>query len=319
MPVASNAKSTPRPPVRSRTAWTGSTAEASTTSVAPNVVAHPSLVEAMSIAIRRSAPAILAPCIAARPMPPRPITATVAPGQTFAVWIAAPTPVDTPQPRRHALSSGMPSGSGMACAACTTVCVASVPHARTPESGAPSRARRSRGGWAQACEHRRGSPRMHDRHVPHGTAHDRTTRSPTRSPRRPEPILLDDPRAFVAEQHRERHAPVPVVARPEVAVTHAARHDPHLDLTGLRFVDLDRLDDDPAPRLVDDGPDASADHVAPGRSRRGSLYCPAWTLGPYATSPLAATTTFVGGAGGDGERRLRLVHAGRRERDRRHV
>ena len=46
----------------------------------------------------RDAPAIAAPFTADRPMPPQPITATVAPGSTFAAWNTAPTPVITPQP-----------------------------------------------------------------------------------------------------------------------------------------------------------------------------------------------------------------------------
>ena len=41
------------------------------------------------------------------PMPPQPITATVSPGRTFEVWIAAPTPVITAQPIRAARSSGI--------------------------------------------------------------------------------------------------------------------------------------------------------------------------------------------------------------------
>ena len=40
-------------------------------------------------------------------VPPQPITATVSPGRTFEVWIAAPTPVVTEQPIRAARSSGM--------------------------------------------------------------------------------------------------------------------------------------------------------------------------------------------------------------------
>ncbi len=55
----------------------------------------------------RPAPAIDAPLMAARPTPPQPITATVSPGRTLEVWIAAPTPVITPQPIRQARSSGM--------------------------------------------------------------------------------------------------------------------------------------------------------------------------------------------------------------------
>ena len=43
------------------------------------------------------------------PTPPHPMTATVAPGSTAAVWITAPTPVVTPQPISAARSSGMSS------------------------------------------------------------------------------------------------------------------------------------------------------------------------------------------------------------------
>ena len=44
------------------------------------------------------APASLAPCTTFRPIPPRPNTATFAPGSTLAVLITAPIPVVTPQP-----------------------------------------------------------------------------------------------------------------------------------------------------------------------------------------------------------------------------
>ncbi len=39
-------------------------------------------------------------------MPPRPNTATVAPGCTLAVFSTAPMPVVMPQPSRHTFSSG---------------------------------------------------------------------------------------------------------------------------------------------------------------------------------------------------------------------
>ncbi len=45
-----------------------------------------------------SAPAMRAPWITLRPMPPRPNTTTFAPGSTLAVLITAPMPVVTPQP-----------------------------------------------------------------------------------------------------------------------------------------------------------------------------------------------------------------------------
>ena len=61
----------------------------------------------MSIAMIRPAPAMAAPLIAAKPTPPQPSTATLSPGRTCEVWIAAPTPVITPQPMRAARSRGM--------------------------------------------------------------------------------------------------------------------------------------------------------------------------------------------------------------------
>ena len=42
-------------------------------------------------------------------MPPMPITATLSPGRTSAAYTAEPQPVVTPQPTRHALSSGTSS------------------------------------------------------------------------------------------------------------------------------------------------------------------------------------------------------------------
>jgi hypothetical protein len=53
------------------------------------------------------APAMRAPWITARPTPPAPYTATVAPASTRAVLRTAPTPVVTPQPMSAARSSGM--------------------------------------------------------------------------------------------------------------------------------------------------------------------------------------------------------------------
>src|SRR4029079_5057502 len=70
--------------------------------------------------------------------------------------------------------------------------------------------------------------------------------------------LFHDAGAFVTEQHRERHAPVAVVARPEVAVADAAPHDPALNLAGLRIVEQDGFDDDRSAGLVDDRSDRFA-------------------------------------------------------------
>ena len=85
--------------------------------------------------------------------------------------------------------------------------------------------------------------------------------------------LFDDPRSFVPEQEGERRTPVSVVARPDIAVADATRDDPHLDLAGMRWVDVDRLDDDPSPGLVDDRPDAFSSH-APSSFPGGAPYTP---------------------------------------------
>lgn len=50
------------------------------------------------------APADLQPIITANPTAPRPKTAHVESGSTFAVFRAAPNPVDTPHPKRQILS-----------------------------------------------------------------------------------------------------------------------------------------------------------------------------------------------------------------------
>jgi hypothetical protein len=47
-----------------------------------------------------------APCTTDSPTPPRPKTATVEPGSTFATFSTDPMPVVMPQPSRHTLSSG---------------------------------------------------------------------------------------------------------------------------------------------------------------------------------------------------------------------
>ena len=61
------------------------------------------------------APASRAPCTAARPTAPQPITITLSPCAIAPRLSAAPTPVMTPQPIRQARSNGISFGTGMAC------------------------------------------------------------------------------------------------------------------------------------------------------------------------------------------------------------
>src|SRR3954447_25119576 len=72
----------------------------------------------------RPAPAICAPLIAAMPTPPQPITTTVSPGATFAVFTTAPYPVMTPQPINAARSSGMSLRILTIAFSCTSICSA---------------------------------------------------------------------------------------------------------------------------------------------------------------------------------------------------
>ena len=104
-PAISKPKSTP-PPVRSFTLAIASGSLALTVSVAPSLRASSSLSSWMSSATTWLAPATCAPNSALSPTPPRPTTATRAPGNTCAVLSAAPTPVSTAQPNSAASSNG---------------------------------------------------------------------------------------------------------------------------------------------------------------------------------------------------------------------
>jgi hypothetical protein len=75
-------------------------------SVAPSCRASPSLSSERSTATIRRAPTATAPRSELKPTPPRPITATLEPADTFAVLITAPTPVKTAHPNKAASSSG---------------------------------------------------------------------------------------------------------------------------------------------------------------------------------------------------------------------
>ena len=81
------------------------------------------------------------PCTTLSPTPPQPKIATELPGRTSAVYNTAPTPVMTPQPIRLACGKGSSSGTGIACAAATTVCVQNVPTPPTAVSAWPSAVR----------------------------------------------------------------------------------------------------------------------------------------------------------------------------------
>ena len=106
---------------------TGLAGSAWTQCVAPRLPARSILVRLTSTAMILAAPASTAPMTHESPTPPRPMTATVEPAWTSAVFTTAPTPVDTPHPMSAATSGGTPSGIGTTAVAGTTCAVAIVP------------------------------------------------------------------------------------------------------------------------------------------------------------------------------------------------
>ena len=75
--------------------------------------------------------------------------------------------------------------------------------------------------------------------------------------------LLDDAGSLVAEEHREGRPPVPVLDRPQVRVTHAARHEAHEDLAGFRRVDREIFDTDLAADRIHHRADRLSRHPLP--------------------------------------------------------
>ncbi|MNN30825.1 hypothetical protein D3C81_1444850 [compost metagenome] len=122
-PMHSKAWCTP-PRVSSITCLAASPSRPLIRSVAPNCLASSSFESSMSMAMIRPAPASAAPLMAARPMPPHPITATVSPGRTLAVLNTAPVPVVTAQPSSAARSSGMSRRIATQAFSCTSICSA---------------------------------------------------------------------------------------------------------------------------------------------------------------------------------------------------
>ena len=109
-PIASNEYSTPWPPVISMIASSRLSVWELIVCVAPKREAMSSLDSTMSIATILAAPAMRQPWMILSPIPPQPITATVEPPGTSAVYSAAPTPVITPQPISAASAIGISSG-----------------------------------------------------------------------------------------------------------------------------------------------------------------------------------------------------------------
>src|SRR3954452_7939203 len=110
-PVVSKAYSTPRPPVASRIASTGSTSVGETRWVAPNSSASFNREARRLTATIVVAPASRAAITAHSPTEPAPKTATDEPGPTRRTSRTVPAPVCTPQASGPAIRRSTSSGS----------------------------------------------------------------------------------------------------------------------------------------------------------------------------------------------------------------
>ena len=79
-----------------------------------------------------------APWITDWPTPPHPITATLEPGNTPAVFSTAPSPVVTPQPSRASSSSGRSVSTATTDASSTTIASPNVPQPQRATADWPS-------------------------------------------------------------------------------------------------------------------------------------------------------------------------------------
>ncbi len=147
----------------------------------------------MSTATMVVAPANRAPAIAAAPTPPQPNTATLSPGPTPPVWMAAPIPAITPQPSRPA-ASGRAGGTSVHWPAATRVSSAKAPIPSAGDRGVPSF---SVMGWValKVAKQYCGLPLRHARHVPQTARQLSTTKAPGLRPRTSGPTLTTSPAA----------------------------------------------------------------------------------------------------------------------------
>ena len=113
-----------------------------TVSVAPNFLAISIFSAERSTATICFAPAMRQPWMTERPTPPHPITATVEPGRTVAVLMAAPTPVVTPHPTSAAAWKGMSFSMGTTQMPGTTACSAMLPRKDITRTSSPLRCTR---------------------------------------------------------------------------------------------------------------------------------------------------------------------------------
>src|SRR5262249_19566441 len=178
LPTHSKVYSAP-PPVRSRTAASASSREASTTCVAPKRRASSSFCGLTSMAMIGAAPASTPPCTQLSPMPPTPKTAIDAPASTRARFSTAPTPVMIPHPIRAARSNGTRGSTGMALCSRTSVSSAKAEALANWYAGVPRIANGVVSFGLGAWRHAVGLPPSHAAHRPQCASVDRMTASPS--------------------------------------------------------------------------------------------------------------------------------------------
>ena len=208
-----------------------------------------------------------------------------------------------------------PARDGLA--ACTTTCVANVPSESAGERLAV-RAVRIRGGWRQRVRARRGdragTTARAARHRPR--EQDRT---PGARPSTPGPTASTTPAPSWPRSIGQRRAPVPVRDRPVVGVAQAVGGDGDPDLAGPGSSTTIGSSADPAPAARTTTPVASTVAIASLLSRRAAAHASVSADGRRALrdSPRRARGRVRRRARDHGQRRLRLLHARRGERDRR--
>ena len=164
--------------------------------MAPKLRATGSFRATMSTATMGVAPASAAPWIAFTPTPPAPMTTALLPGVSWAVLRTAPTPVMTPQARRHARSSPRSAGMTTSCDWSTTTDSAN-PATRMPAlSGWPVRLWSRCSVMSANCPSQRyAAPVRQGPQPPQVRRSETTTRSPGRTRVTPGPTSLTTPAA----------------------------------------------------------------------------------------------------------------------------
>ena len=240
-PTASMATSTPKPPVSSLIAATGSVSPELTVCVAPMPSAHSSLRSSMSTAMIFAAPASSAPAMAASPTPPQPNTATVSPRPHAA---GVDRRADAGHDAAAQQAGGGRRGGRVDLGALPGVDQRLLGERADAQRRGRARCRRPASSSARRCGCRSstsGLPLAQARQVPQTARQLRITKSPTATFGDALADRGDHAGGLVAEQERE------LVVDPALAVVQVGVADPaglHIDdrLARTRVGDDDRLE-----------------------------------------------------------------------------